>query len=94
MVADLQTRNIQERQAHLEDVDQETGAALAKRRGMLDGVETITAYAQKMSNFLKTSELTERRAFIESFVKETMVQPEGELLRYTIPCRRIARWGE
>ena len=33
-------------------------------------MKTITAYAKDMSRFLQKSELTERRAFIETFVKE------------------------
>ena len=48
-------------------------------------METIAAYAQDMSVFLNESELTERRAFIESFVKEIVVQPGNALVRYTIP---------
>ena len=38
-----------------------------------------------MSEFLNQSELTERRAFIETFVKEIVVMPGDALLRYTIP---------
>ena len=51
----------------------------------LDDVEAITAYAQDMSEFLKTSELTESRAFVESFVKEIVVSPGKAAIRYTIP---------
>ena len=36
---------------------------------------SFTAYAQDLSVFLNESELTERRAFIESFVKEIVVMP-------------------
>ena len=52
---------------------------------VLDDVETIAAYAQDMSEFLTERELTERRAFIETFVKEIVVTPGDVLLRYTIP---------
>ena len=45
-------------------------AILSQRRTVLDDVETIAAYAQDMKQFLKESEMTERRAFIETFVKE------------------------
>ena len=38
-----------------------------------------------MSEFLNESELTERRSFIETFVKEIVVMPGDALLRYTIP---------
>ena len=58
---------------------------LAERRNVLDDVETIAAYAQDMCEFLKDSELSERRAFIETFVKEIVVTPTGALMRYTVP---------
>ena len=48
-------------------------------------MNTIAAYAQDMSEFLNESELTERRAFIETFVKEIVVMPGDALLRYTVP---------
>ena len=48
-------------------------------------MNTITAYAQDMSAFLNKSELTERRTFIESFVKEVVVMPDNALMRYTVP---------
>ena len=51
----------------------------------MDDVETIAAYAQDMSVFLRESELTERRAFIETFVKEIVVMPGSSMLHYTIP---------
>ena len=60
-------------------------AILSQRRAVLDDVNTIAAYAQDMSEFLNESELTERRAFIETFVKEIVVIPGDALLCYTIP---------
>ena len=48
-------------------------------------MNTIAAYAKDMKDFLNESELTERRAFIKSFVKEIIVVPGDALLRYTIP---------
>ena len=60
-------------------------AILSQRRAVLDDVKTIAAYALDMSEFLNESELTERRAFIETFVKEIVVMPGDALLRYTIP---------
>ena len=38
----------------------------SERREVLDDVEAITAYAQDMSEFLATSEITESKAFIRS----------------------------
>ena len=74
-----------ERQERLEESAAEARAILAERREVLDDVETIAAYARDMRDFLVESELTERRAFIESFVKEIVVTPDDALLRYTIP---------
>ena len=61
-----------ERQMRLEDAAV-ARAILSQRRKILDYVNTIAAYAQDMNQFLQESELTERRAFIESFVKEIVV---------------------
>ena len=78
-------REHRERQEKLEATAEEARAMLSQRREVLDDVETITAYALDMSMFLNESELTERRAFIESFVKEIVVKPDNAVVRYTIP---------
>ena len=74
-----------ERQERLEATAEQARAMLSQRRVILDDVETITAYCQDLSRYLNESELTERRAFIESFVKEIVVQPGNAVVRYTIP---------
>ena len=38
-----------------------------------------------MSEFLKDSDPTQRRAFIETFVKEIVVMPSKAVVRYTVP---------
>ena len=63
-------------------VDEQMDGVAGEHRKRL---ETITAYAQDMRRFLKKIELTERRTFIESFVKETVVTPDNALMRYTVP---------
>ena len=78
-------REHRERQERLEEAAAAARAILAERREVLDDVETIAAYARDMRDFLVESELTERRAFIESFVKEIVVTPDDALLRYTVP---------
>ena len=78
-------RDHKERQERLESAAEGARANLAQRRAVLDDVKTITAYAQDMSRFLQKSELTERRAFIETFVKEIEVLPDNAVVRYTIP---------
>ena len=52
---------------------------------MLDRADTIAAFAADMSEYLRTSELTETRAFIQSFVKEIQVSPGNASIIYTIP---------
>ena len=74
-----------ERQMRLEDAAAEARVILSQRRKVLDDVNTIAAYAQDMNGFLQESEMTERRAFIESFVKEIIVMPGDALMRYTVP---------
>ena len=78
-------REHRERKERLEDSAEEARAILSHRRAYLDDVNTIAAYAKDMRDFLSESELTERRAFIESFVKEIIVMPGDALMRYTVP---------
>ena len=89
-MADAAAR-IREHRERLEDAAADARAILAQRRAVLDDVNTIAAYAQDMSEFLNESELTERRAFIETFVKEIVVTPGDALLRYTIPISQSTR---
>ena len=78
-------REHKERRERLEEAASEARAGLSERRIVLDKVQTITAYAQEMSEFLATSELTESKAFIRSFVKEIAVAPGAATIRYTVP---------
>ena len=78
-------REHRDRQERLEAAASEARALLSERRESLDDVETIAAYAQDMSEFLKESELTERRSFIETFVKEIVIMPGKAVVRYTVP---------
>ena len=73
-----------ERKERLEDAAADARAILSQRRAHLDDVKTISAYAKDMKDFLQESELTERRSFIESFVKEIIVIPGDALIRYTM----------
>ena len=74
-----------ERKEKLEVAAEEARSTLSQRRVTLDKAETITAFAQDMSEYLRTSELTESRAFIRSFVKEIDVRPGRAVIHYTIP---------
>ena len=78
-------REHKERQEKLEIAADEARAILAVRMQGLGDEETIAAYVKEMSDFLMESELTETRAFIQSFVKEIGVVPGKATIRYTIP---------
>ena len=74
------------RREQLEAAAEEARAVLAERRELLNSADTIAAFASEMGEFLKTSELTETRAFVRSFVKEVLVKPGGQ--RLSTPCPR------
>ena len=83
-------RHHRERQERLEYSAEQARAALAQHRQVLDDVNTIAAYAKDMRDFLKESELTERRAFIKSFVKEIVSCPATPSSDTPFPCRTTA----
>ena len=73
------------RREQLEAAAEEARAVLSQRRELLDSADVIAAFASEMSEFLKTSELTETKAFVRSFVKEVLVRPGGATIIYSIP---------
>ena len=75
----------QDRQDRLEEAAANARKVLARHMSALGNAGEIAEYTREMDDFLDRSELTERRAFIESFVKEIVVMPGQALLRYTIP---------
>ena len=86
-MADASERILQHRHRRdqLEAAAEEARAVLSERRELLDSADVIAAFAADMSKFLKTSELTETKAFVKSFVKEVLVRPGGATIIYTIP---------
>ena len=78
-------REHRERKEKLEVAAEEARALLKERRQFLDSADTIAALAAEMSEFLKTSELTETKAFVGSFVKEVVVKPGRAAIVYSIP---------
>ena len=74
-----------ERQGHLEASATEATTILSQRGAVKDDAEDIAARAQDISEFLKESELPERRSFIETFVKEVVVMPGKAVIRYSVP---------
>ena len=75
----------QDRQERLEDAAANAREVLARHKSALGNAGEIAEHARQMDDFQDRSELTERRAFIESFVKEIVVMPGQALLRYTMP---------
>ena len=78
-------REHRERKEKLEIAAEEARALLKERRQFLDSADTIATFATEMSEFLKTSELTETKAFVGSFVKEVVVKPGRAAIVYSIP---------
>ena len=78
-------REHRERKEKLEVAAEEARALLKERRQFLDSADTIAAFAAEMSEFLKTSELTETKAFVGSSVKEVVVKPGRAAIVYSIP---------
>ena len=58
---------------------------LAERRELLDSAELVAAFAAEKGGFLATSELTETRAFLRTFIQGIDIRPGRALIRYTIP---------
>ena len=76
---------LRDRKEKLEVAAGEARAVLVERRQFLNSADTIAAFAEDMSEFLKTSELTETRAFVHSFVKKIEVRPGKAIIVYSIP---------
>ena len=87
-------RELRDRREKLEQAADEARTVLAERRELLDRAETIAAFAADMSEFLRTSHLTETRAFIRSFVKEIQIGPGRASIVYTIPMPEDSPVGE
>ena len=86
---DLRIKTTSERRRRLEASKEEASAILSQRRAVRNDVEAIVARAQDMTEFLKRSELHERRAFAETFVKEIVVMPGKVVVRYNIPISQF-----
>ena len=72
------------RKDQLEQAADEAGAVLAERRVFLDSAYIIANSAAHMSKFLRTSDITESKAFMRSFVKEITVRPRQDVMSDTI----------
>ena len=78
-------REHKRRKEQLEVSAETARRTLAERRQLLDSEDMIAAFAEDMSEFLLTSELTETRAFLRTFIQRIEVRPGRAVIRYTIP---------
>ena len=85
--------DLRERKESLESASDEARAVLAERRQYLDSADTIATFAEEMGEFLATSELTETKAFVNSFVKEIQVKPGRAAIIYSIPTPEDSPMG-
>ena len=78
-------REHKRRKEQLEVAAETARRTLADRRQLLDSEDKIAAFAEEMSDFLLTSELTETRAFLRTFIQRIEVKPGRAVIGYTIP---------
>ena len=60
-------------------------SAMSDRRIELSDLGTINGYVKDLRKVLGGSSITEKRAFIRSFVKEVKVTDDNVVLSYTLP---------
>ena len=73
------------RKEQLETAAEEAKSALAERRVLLDKAEVVAEFVADMADFLRTSDITESKAFLRTFVKRIAVEPGRAVIHYTIP---------
>ena len=73
------------KQELLETRKRELEASLSDRRVELTDMEAVTRCVEDLRDLLEESELTERKAFVRSFVREVRVIGNEVLLTYTMP---------
>ncbi len=73
------------RKEQLELAAEKARNALAERRVLLDKAEVVAEFAADMAEFLRTSDITESKAFLRTFIKRIAVEPGRAVIHYTIP---------
>ena len=84
----------QQEQLHARRIEIES--QLSDRKVELIDLDTMTGYINEMQEILANSSLTERRAFIRSFVQEIKVTGNEVLMTYSppIPPEKLALSGD
>jgi len=88
---DVRIKANTERRSLLKASLKEAQFILSQRRSVKNDLEVIVAKAQDMGEFLKESELSERKAFAEAFIREIVVMPGKAVVYYTIPISQSTR---
>ena len=86
-------REHKRRKEQLEVAAETARRTLADRRQLLDSEDMIASFAEEMSEFLLTSELTETRAFLRTFIQRIEVRPGRAVIHYTIPLPKDSPIG-
>ena len=86
-ISDLAPRikQLRIKQELLETKKRELEMSLSDKRVELVDLEAVTRCVEDLRELLEESELTERKAFIKSFVKEVRVTEKEVLLTYAMP---------
>ncbi len=82
---DIRIKANTDRRSLLEASLEEAQSILSQRRSVKNDLEAIVAQAQDMGEFLRESELPERKAFAETFVREIVVMPGKAIVHYAVP---------
>ncbi|MDP2917686.1 MAG: recombinase family protein [Dehalococcoidia bacterium] len=78
-------QQLRHRQEQFQSRKWELEALLSDRRVELADLETVTRCVDDLRNLLAESSLTEKKAFVRSFVREVKVTSDEVLLTYTMP---------
>jgi len=81
----VRIRELQQRQQGFHTKRIEIESQMSDRKVELADLETISYYIDDLHDLLKEGSLTERRAFIKSFIKEVRVIDGDAILSYSIP---------
>ena len=86
-------REHKRRKEQLEVAAETARRTLEDRHQLLDSEDMIAGFAEDMSDFLLSSELTETRAFLRTFIQRIEVRPGRAVIRYTIPMPKDSPIG-
>ena len=81
----LQSNDLQDRQRRLEASAAEAAGTLSRTKVAGYDVEAIVADPRELNDLLSKSEPSERRAFVQAFVKQIVMGPGQMKVHFTMP---------